>query len=392
MDARVHRRLRRAAPDDAVQGQIRIGRVRVGRPVHLSGADGGRHPPVRHRRVPVGDDQRQHLELTRDLAERFNSRYGTTFVVPEAVIPRAGARVMDLQAPSARCPSPGFAAGHDPRARGPQSVEEDQPGGDRQRDRGPLRPRRPSRVCRTFCPSSPPAPTHARRGRQGYPQYGPLKADTAEAVVEPLRPSSRATPSCWPIPRPWPPSWPRARPRPRRPHRRPSPGRAGDRPPACLIARRGTAPRCDKGLTSRSGIRQDGKSGHADLPFGSRTGRRAHGLGDRNSTCRRCGPLRADAPRELPRHRARPAYRRPLDRPDPAGPIGDRPRRGARLAAGHPPAPARHPPVRGAGRVDGPMHERFSRSLIGLEGEEHAACGGWSRRPSLPAPSTGCAR
>jgi tryptophanyl-tRNA synthetase len=51
-------------------------------------------------RVPVGDDQRQHLELTRDVAVRFNQRYGTTFVVPEAAIPRAGARVMDLQTPT----------------------------------------------------------------------------------------------------------------------------------------------------------------------------------------------------------------------------------------------------------------------------------------------------
>jgi len=51
--------------------------------------------------VPVGDDQRQHLELTRDLAERWNSRYGATFVVPEAAIPPrgGGARVMDLQQP-----------------------------------------------------------------------------------------------------------------------------------------------------------------------------------------------------------------------------------------------------------------------------------------------------
>ena len=50
-------------------------------------------------RVPVGDDQRQHLELARDVAIRFNGRYGETFVVPEAVIPKVGARVMDLQHP-----------------------------------------------------------------------------------------------------------------------------------------------------------------------------------------------------------------------------------------------------------------------------------------------------
>lgn len=50
--------------------------------------------------VPVGDDQRQHLELARDTAERFNSRYGETLVVPKHLIPKAGARVMDLQHPT----------------------------------------------------------------------------------------------------------------------------------------------------------------------------------------------------------------------------------------------------------------------------------------------------
>lgn len=50
--------------------------------------------------VPVGDDQRQHLELARNLAERFNNRFGQTFVVPEGVIPTVGARVMDLQEPT----------------------------------------------------------------------------------------------------------------------------------------------------------------------------------------------------------------------------------------------------------------------------------------------------
>lgn len=51
-------------------------------------------------RVPVGDDQRQHLELTRDAAIRFNNRFGETFVVPEAAVPVHGARVMDLQHPN----------------------------------------------------------------------------------------------------------------------------------------------------------------------------------------------------------------------------------------------------------------------------------------------------
>ena len=52
--------------------------------------------------VPVGEDQRQHVELTRDAATRFNHRFGETFVVPKAVHPRAGARVMDLQDPTSK--------------------------------------------------------------------------------------------------------------------------------------------------------------------------------------------------------------------------------------------------------------------------------------------------
>jgi tryptophanyl-tRNA synthetase len=50
--------------------------------------------------VPVGEDQRQHLELTRQIAERFNNRYGEVFTVPEGVQPGASARVMDLQEPT----------------------------------------------------------------------------------------------------------------------------------------------------------------------------------------------------------------------------------------------------------------------------------------------------
>ncbi|HEY4538260.1 MAG TPA: tryptophan--tRNA ligase [Erysipelothrix sp.] len=50
--------------------------------------------------VPVGEDQKQHVELTRDVAERFNNRFGETFVVPEPVIPKVGARIMSLQDPS----------------------------------------------------------------------------------------------------------------------------------------------------------------------------------------------------------------------------------------------------------------------------------------------------
>jgi tryptophanyl-tRNA synthetase len=54
----------------------------------------------RAEQVPVGDDQRQHLELTRNVAERFNNRFGTTFVIPEGVVPASSSRVMDLQEPT----------------------------------------------------------------------------------------------------------------------------------------------------------------------------------------------------------------------------------------------------------------------------------------------------
>jgi len=52
--------------------------------------------------VPVGDDQKQHLELTRDLAERFNHRFGNEFPMPEPIIPEKGARIMSLQDPTAK--------------------------------------------------------------------------------------------------------------------------------------------------------------------------------------------------------------------------------------------------------------------------------------------------
>jgi tryptophanyl-tRNA synthetase len=52
--------------------------------------------------VPIGDDQRQHLELARDVAMRFNNRFGETFVVPTPTFPPVGARIMDLQNPTAK--------------------------------------------------------------------------------------------------------------------------------------------------------------------------------------------------------------------------------------------------------------------------------------------------
>jgi tryptophanyl-tRNA synthetase len=57
--------------------------------------------------VPVGEDQRQHVELMRDVAERFNFRFGETLVVPEVRVPEVGARIMDLQAPERKMSTTG---------------------------------------------------------------------------------------------------------------------------------------------------------------------------------------------------------------------------------------------------------------------------------------------
>jgi tryptophanyl-tRNA synthetase len=57
--------------------------------------------------VPIGDDQRQHLELSRDIAERFNARFGETFKLPDGVYPEIGARIMDLQEPTKKMSTTG---------------------------------------------------------------------------------------------------------------------------------------------------------------------------------------------------------------------------------------------------------------------------------------------
>jgi len=61
-------------------------------------------------KVPIGDDQRQHLELARDVAERFNARFGETFVLPEGMYPKVGARIMDLQEPDRKMSTTGGTA------------------------------------------------------------------------------------------------------------------------------------------------------------------------------------------------------------------------------------------------------------------------------------------
>ncbi len=72
--------------------------------------------------VPVGEDQKQHVELTRDIAQRFNSLYGETFVVPEVLIPRAGARIKGLDDPTTKMSKSSDKQGHALRLLDPPNV------------------------------------------------------------------------------------------------------------------------------------------------------------------------------------------------------------------------------------------------------------------------------
>jgi tryptophanyl-tRNA synthetase len=141
-------------------------------------------------RVPVGDDQRQHLELARDLALRFNHRYGDTFVVPEAAIPPIGARVMDLQDPTRKMSK------SEDSPQGTILVLEDLASVERKIKRAVTDTGTEVR----FDPEAKPGVSNllsilaACTGgdplalAEQYTQYGPLKADTAAAVCELLGP------------------------------------------------------------------------------------------------------------------------------------------------------------------------------------------------------------
>jgi tryptophanyl-tRNA synthetase len=146
--------------------------------------------------VPVGDDQRQHLELTRDLAQRWNTRYGETFTVPEAAIPPpgGGARIMDLQDPVHKMSkSASSDAGLIYLFDDPKVIERKV-----KRAVTDLDPPGPGAV--RWDPVAKPGVSNllelmsALRGGKpdevagSYSSYGQLKADAAEAVIATLRP------------------------------------------------------------------------------------------------------------------------------------------------------------------------------------------------------------
>ena len=140
--------------------------------------------------VPVGEDQRQHIEITRDIAMRFNGRFGDTFVVPKIVTPRAGAKVTDLQEPTAKMSkSSNTDAGivyllDEPAAilkKFKRAVTDSD--GEVRFDRAEKPGVSNLIEILAACTGRTPQKVAAE-----YTQYGPLKADTGEAVVEILSP------------------------------------------------------------------------------------------------------------------------------------------------------------------------------------------------------------
>ncbi len=140
--------------------------------------------------VPVGDDQRQHVEITRDIAVRFNGRFGETFVIPEAVTPPAGARVMDLQEPTNKMSkSATTEAGLIQLLDDPASItrkfKRAVTDSDNEVRYDPANKPGVSNLLEILGAATGEAPAALAKG---YTQYGPLKADAGDAVVEVLAP------------------------------------------------------------------------------------------------------------------------------------------------------------------------------------------------------------
>ena len=141
--------------------------------------------------VPIGDDQRQHLELTRDIAERFNARFGETFALPEGIFPEVGARIMDLQEPERKMSTTGGTAQGTVGVLDPPEVIRKKfktAVTDSGRDvrRAPEKPGI-SNLIEIFSVATgdDPEAIEARYDSQGYGQF---KVDVAEAVIALLEP------------------------------------------------------------------------------------------------------------------------------------------------------------------------------------------------------------
>jgi tryptophanyl-tRNA synthetase len=150
-------------------------------------------------RVPVGDDQRQHLELARNLAHRFNNRFGPTFVVPEAIVPPAGrgARIMDLQSPAKKMSkSSESQQGSIGLFDDPATIERKVKRAVTDADTGPDSVRY-DRVAKPGVANLLEilAAVQGRRPEDvagDYTQYGPLKADLAASIISVVEPIQAA--------------------------------------------------------------------------------------------------------------------------------------------------------------------------------------------------------
>jgi len=143
--------------------------------------------------VPVGDDQRQHLELTRDVAEKFNHRFGETFRVPVGTQPKVAARVMDLQEPSRKMSkSISSPLGKLNMFDSPREIEKKIAKAVTDTD-GEVRfdwQKKPgvSNLLEIYSSLSGETPEHVA---SRYTRYGELKSDLAELVIEALAPLKR---------------------------------------------------------------------------------------------------------------------------------------------------------------------------------------------------------
>jgi tryptophanyl-tRNA synthetase len=140
--------------------------------------------------VPVGDDQRQHVEITRDIAGRFNQRFGETFVLPEAVIPKVGARVMDLQDPTSKmskstATESGIVYLLDDPADIARKFKRAVTDSDNEVRFDPENKPGVSNLLQILAAVTDRLPNDVAAG---YTQYGPLKSDAGDAVIEVLRP------------------------------------------------------------------------------------------------------------------------------------------------------------------------------------------------------------
>ncbi len=142
-------------------------------------------------RVPIGDDQRQHLELARDIAQRFNHRFGETFVLPQSAIPLAGGRVMDLQDPTSKMSTTGGTAQGtvlliDPPEVVSKKIRSAVTDSGREVRRGEGKDGI-ANLIEILAIATDRTPAQVEAAYEGA-GYGAFKADVAEAVVEYLRP------------------------------------------------------------------------------------------------------------------------------------------------------------------------------------------------------------